>query len=179
QYSGCEYDSEKGEFSLTSLGHTFKVTFPEGKVTFQQSGVPPLFSWQLIMLNYLGRADGTPLTRIPISYRELENGQVFFPAFQRESIQPLASRFAANQKDQLTYAFQTLGAQMDSQADVSGLFWFLPRFPVQVKIWLPDEEMGGSANILYDAAANCYLHTEDIAVAGNLITNFLIKTAIV
>lgn len=38
-----------------------------------------------------------------------------------------------------------------------------------------DEEIGGSANILFDASADCYLHTEDIAAAGNLVSYFLIK----
>jgi len=44
-----------------------------------------------------------------------------------------------------------------------------------VKIWMKDEELPGSANILFDSSANHYMHTEDIALAGELVVEFLIK----
>lgn len=38
-----------------------------------------------------------------------------------------------------------------------------------------DLEMDGSANLLFNASANHYLHTEDITALGSIIISFLIK----
>lgn len=175
--SGCSFNEGKQVITVPSLNQNIEVHYPGGESNFVGTQIVPAFSWRLIIINYLGRADGIPLSGKPVSYREVENGPVFFPAFQRETILPLNHRLALEEETTIKEAFLTLGAVLGGQGDVSGVFSFLPRFPVQVKIWLPDEEMSGSANMLFDESANHYLHTEDIAVAGNLITQFLLKIA--
>lgn len=173
--SGSIFDPGNSTITLQSLGQWIDVRFPEGKISFSNSSHSPVWNWRLLILNYLSRADNTPTFNRLISYRELESGQVFYPAFLRESIKPLVRRLSQEPVDQITQACLKLGARFGEKADVCAVFDFLPRFPVTVKIWLKDEEIGGSANILFDAGANHYLHTEDIAVAGNLVSYFLIK----
>ena len=173
--SGSIFDPERSRITLQSLGQWLEVDFPGGNIRFARSSLCPVWPWRLVVLNYLWRADDTPVSRRLISYRELENGQVFYPAFARESIQPLVKKFSQAPPDNIRQAFRELSAGLRDGADVCGVFDFLPRFPVTVKIWLEDEEIGGSANILFDATANHYLHTEDVAVAGNLVSYFLIK----
>ena len=68
-----------------------------------------------------------------------------------------------------------LGGTTRREADADCTLYPLPYFPVRIKLWLPDDEMEGSANILFDAAANHYLHTEDIAVIGDLAAHYLVK----
>lgn len=173
--SGSVFIPERSVIRLNCLGQIIDVEYPGGRVTFAGSDLFPVWSWRLVILNHLARADGAPLACALISYRELENGQVFYAAFQRESIRPLAERLAEEPAGRIKEACLRLGARLEEKADVCAVFDFLPRFPVTVKIWLKDEEVGGSANILFDASANHYLHTEDIAVAGNLVSYFLIK----
>lgn len=173
--SGSVFDPKKAVISLKSMGQSIDVQFPGGKINFTNSSHSPVWSWRLIILNYLCRADNTPLLNQPISYRELENGHVFYPAFLRESIQPLAQKFSREPVENIKRAGLEMAARFEEKADVCAIFDFLPRFPVTVKIWLKDEEIGGSANILFDGSANHYLHTEDIAAAGNLVSYFLIK----
>lgn len=173
--SGSTFDPKKSTITLQSLGQWIDVKYPEGKISFSNSGHSPVWNWSLLILNYLSRADNTPVSNRLISYRELESGQVFYPAFLRESIKPLVSKISQEPADRIMQACLKLGARLEEKADVCAVFDFLPRFPITVKIWLKDEEIGGSANILFDAGANHYLHTEDIAVAGNLVSYFLIK----
>jgi hypothetical protein len=131
--------------------------------------------WRLVILNYLARADGTPPANRLISYRELENGTVFFPAFQRESIHSLNRWLQDKSPAVLTQALTHLGGIPCQGADLSMTIPALPRFPITLKVWFADEEMPGSANILFDATANHYLHTEDIAVLGGYASAFLVK----
>jgi len=173
--SGVEYDSAAGMFTVASFGQSISVSYPGGRVTFHGTSLLPVMGWRLVVLNYLGRADGTPLSGREISYRELENGMVFFNAFQRESIYPLTKWIAGQSPDTVVKAVAALGGTVRDDADITAVFQALPRFPVTVKLWFPDEELPGSANVLFDAAANHYLHTEDIAVIGGYASAFLIK----
>lgn len=172
---GAAYDREKSTITLSSMGQTLEVRHPGGEIFFSNSEQKPLWPWRLVLLNHLCRADGAALTGTLITYRELENGQVYYPAFRRESILPLAGSLAGESAEKIAKACLELGAVLEKNADVSARFTFLPKFPVTVKIWLKDEEMDGSANILFDASANNFLHTEDIAAVGDLVSYFLIQ----
>lgn len=135
------------------MGQPLKVKYPEGAISFGNTGQSPVWSWRLVILNYLSRADNTPVADKLIAYREVENGQVFYPAFLRESIKPLAKTLADRPVKQIEQACLKLSARLDTTADVCAVFDFLPRFPVTVKLWLKDEEVEGSANILFAASA--------------------------
>lgn len=175
QNSGTKFDPEKSVFTLLSLGQELNIKFPEGTIWFGGTNHTPLWEWRLIVLNHLARADDAPPAGSLIAYRETENGSVFNSAFYNMAIAPLIESISDKPAGKIKKACLELGAQLREGADVCTVFDFLPRFPVTVKIWLQDDELAGSANFLFDAGANHYLHTEDIAVVGSLIATFLIK----
>lgn len=173
--SNTTFDTGRGVFTVASFGQELEVTYPEGKVTFRGTSLTPLVGWRLITINYLARANGPEPDGYLISYRELENGHVFFAAFQRESIDPLASMISSYTASQVSEAAASMGGKPGGGSDFTFTCHALPRFPIVVKLWWPDEELPGSANILFDSTANNYLHTEDIAAAGNYASAFLIR----
>lgn len=173
--SGSDFDSERSIISLQSLGQGIDVHFPDGHISFSDSTLSPVWYWRFIILHYLSRADNAPLFHRFISYRELESGETFYPAFLRESIKPLADLIIRETAERVKLACHKLGDCLDDRADVSAVFFLLPRFPVRINIWSGDEEIEASANILFDLSANHYLHTEDIAAAGHIVSSFLIK----
>lgn len=172
--SGTYFNPENSVFTVTSLGQTLEVRHPQGEIHFSGSTLSPLWSWRLIILNHLARADATPLTGSLVTYKELDGGYIFFPAFYKMNIVRLMDSLSGKSLHRVKYACLALKALLKDAADLSAVFLFLPRFPVMLKLWLPDEEMAGSANMLFDERANHYLHTEDIAVVGSLIVDFLI-----
>lgn len=172
--SGAAYNPKTSLFTVKSFARDILVHYPSGQTTFTNSELP-LMGWRLVILNYLVRADGTPLSDRLISYRELENGNVYFPAFQRESILSLSRWLEGKSPDLLGQALTNLGGVLCTGADLAAVIPALPRFPITLKIWFSDEELPGAANILFDATANHYLHTEDIAVIGGYASVFLIK----
>lgn len=168
----AHFNPVKSFFILDSLGQQLKITYPEGDVTFVQNGQKPLWSLRLLALNYLGRADNMGLSNRLISFRETENGSVFYPAFYRESIAPLA-KISQEPLTLIEKASCRLGGRLEKAGDIIINLDFYPRFPVTVKLWPPDDEIEGAANILFDANANHYLHTEDIAAVGDIVSEFL------
>jgi len=173
--SGAVYRPELSIITLQSLRQSIDVYFPDGKVVFSDSDLSPVWPWRLIILNYLYRADNTAVSNRLISYRELEGGGLFFSTFVRYNIEPLTRAFSNQPPEQIERACLKLANNIERKNCISAVFSFLPRFPVTVQIWPHDEEVGGSTNILFDASANQYLHTEDISAVGDMVSYFLIK----
>lgn len=172
--SGTTFDPTGSSFIVPSLGQELVVRYPEGTVRFRGTVYTPLWSWRLIVLNHLARADNAALTGSLIPYKELEAGYLFNPAFLKMACVPIVDCFAHKPVDVIKNACSALNAVFKEEGDVCAVFQFLPRFPITLKFWLSDAEIPGSANFLFDAAANSYLHTEDIAVAASLISTFLL-----
>ena len=173
--SGTRFDRESACFTLQSMGQELTIQHPEGTVYFSGTGIAPLWGWCLIILNHLARADDAPLAGRLITFREVESGSLFNPAFEKRSLLPLIDLLTAQPLDKIKNACLSLGGSLQDGADLCARFNFLPRFPLVIKGWLPDDELAGAANMLFDANANHYLHTEDIAVMGALAADFLIK----
>jgi hypothetical protein len=172
--SGCLFDSNLSAFFVTMLNHPFTVSYPEGLVKYLGGSLEPHFVFQLVMLHYLARADGTALSHTFIPYRLLSGGNSYERAFQKRAVQPLAEVFG-NCPEKLLTAAAPLGGQFYKKNTVSGtLLHLFPRVPLLYRIWAGDEEFPAGANILFDSAANHYLHTEDLAVAEN-VTELLVR----
>lgn len=170
--SGATYNSEQSLFVVKSFGQELSVTFPGGDVYFLGTDTPPLIDLCLEVINYLARADGYPLSGSLISYRELVDGYVYYPAFHRESISLLSSSLPGKNPELFAQAARQLGGSIIEGADMACVINPLPLFPVTIKLWFPDDEMEGSSNILFDSSANHYLHTEDIAAIGDMLSGF-------
>ncbi len=173
RWSGGMYRPDFSSLLLSSLGQLLQVELPQGEVYFKGTQQKPLWQWRLITTNYLGRAHGTPLAGNLISFRELEGGGTFLPAFQKSAIARLVKIAEENSIADINNACLQLGGELGSRGDAGALLHFYPRFPVTVVFWKGDEEIVSSANLLFDETANHYLHTEDIAVVGELVAYFL------
>ncbi len=173
--SGVHFDNTCSLFRITSFGQKLLITYPEAKITFEGTKHSPPFPWCLCIINSLTRADGSLLSNSLISYRELQDGHVYYPAFKREAIDRLAKWSRSKSLDKLKQTSEELGGTLEEGADFCCTLKLLPHFPIIIKIWFPDHELDGSANILFNSTANHYLHTEDIAAAGEMVANFLIK----
>lgn len=171
--SGC-LDYDGNFFTITCLNHIFRVSYPTGLVTYENTHLQPSFALQLMMLNNLSRADGTPLTYNFIAYRHLEGGSAFYDAFYKTAITPISSHFG-REPALLTEAAKAFGGIPFAQSTGTAvLLYLLPRVPLLFQLWPGDEEISAQANILFDHTANHYLHTEDLA-ASDYVSRLLIE----
>ncbi len=162
-----------GTILLPCLGHLFEVEHPAGRVRFAGTDLEPNGTLLIVILNHLARADGAPLEGRPISYRELPAGEVFWRAFVRYSIEPLAGHFGTR-AERLPVAARPLGGEsIQTKADFSVRLPFFPRLPLIVQVSAADDELPGAANILFDASAPHYIHTEDAAAVGSYVGHLL------
>ena len=170
---GGMYRPESSSILLPSLGQLLKVDYPGGDITFKETEIKPLWQWRLLAINYLGRANGIPLSGEFCSFRDLEGGNAFQPAFVNQTISRVSRLADAKNPADLNNACLQLGGELHGRGDAGANINFFPCFPVTVIMWKGDQEISASANILFDQTANHYLHTEDVAVVGDLIADFL------
>lgn len=174
-HTGTAYDFEEGCFAFDSMGREARVTYPGGEAYWAADGKALSMDWHLIAINYLARGDGRPLTGRLISYRELDGGKVFFPNLKEKTIDRLAAVLGPRPSPDIQRVFALYQGTPVEGCDLGATFYLFPCFPVTVKLWLADDEFPPSANILFDAAAGGYLHTEDIAAAASIVANCLLR----
>lgn len=174
--AAVSYDEAAREFRFQSFGESLVVSLPECRVTFAGTDDIPILEWRLCALHYLGTADGAALSGELAHFRKMPGGNPYEPAFKKRSVNILRGTICNKPAQNIKPVCEALGGRLlQGNADVHAVFDFAPRFPINVQIWTRDEEMEGSANILFDARAGSYLPTEDMAVTASVISRFLMK----
>jgi len=128
-------------------------------------------SWLMIpVLHYIIYGLGTPVSGKWASFRELKDGMVRNPLFEQRCEKPL-KRVA----DEYTDFFKDLldifdGSQVDNlfESDISIVLHLLPKIPMLICYWKPDDGMDSSFHLFFDATATDNLHIDSLytIVAG-------------
>ncbi len=171
----CEPSDEGWLINLPYLGGRYRVRCPEVEILAIE-GAAPTARDKLIMLHYLITARGTPPTGRPVTFRELPEGNVYFPTFNQRSMRPVMDRFGKD-PDQLVRVAAVMGGRRVEQGDVGVAIDALPRVPVTYALWKGDEEFPAQGNVLFDANITDYLPTEDITVLCETIAWRLVRSA--
>lgn len=172
--SKAKFDGENNVFYFESFGRYFSISFPEGQVYYYSSNDQPEISYRLILLNYLSNSKNLPLTQNWVSYRELPQGNVFFPAIKTHVLDTLAKFYEGCDKNQLQNNLSKIGFSLaTSKADLAAKAFFAPRIPVLIQFWEGDEDVPSSCRILFDSSIEYHLHIEDIAVLCSIIKNLV------
>ncbi len=161
QRAGAELDKESSAIILPFINQEYRVDHPSGKIT-APDGSPASQYLAIIILHYLSTADGTPLTGRWIAYRHLPGGDIYIDPFKKRAINPFLKTFG-DRPEQFREAAGAIGGYEVSMSGISMVIPVLPRVPICFVLWPGDEEIGSSANILFDEAAPSYLPTEDYA----------------
>lgn len=176
QRSGADLLGRQGgqEYHLKLLGREYSVPLPEALVYDSSTGALAGVSATLIVLHYLATADGSPVRREWILFRNTPGGDIYEGAFRRQCIEPLVAAFGRD-PETLSRGAEALGGARSSMGDLSYVFQALPHLPMACVLWLPDEEQGAEVSLLFDAVAPSYLPTEDLAALGRTLAFSLIR----
>jgi len=169
-------DDSTGQFRIAFWSAAYHLHWPDGTVTRSSDQAEPDVATRLLLTHYLLTADGVPMASKWIAFRNLSGGLGYDAAFQRRAGLPLAKSFGTNQAA-FEVASHLLSGERLHFGDAAFCFRLLPRVWLAVVLYVADDEFPASVNVLFDAAANHYLPTEDLAVLGGMLAGRLIKTA--
>ena len=128
---------------------------------------------QILILHYLAGAGNAQVSNRLATFREFEGGAIYYPAFKARAIDMIVKAFGAS-PDVLKHIGHVLRAEPVSTGDVGFRIHFFPKLPIVVVLWLGDDEVSPSANILFDANAGKMLPTEDLSVVGGAAIRWLV-----
>ena len=170
------FDKTTQTFTVSVLNQEYRVSLTDKKI-HHPGGVANEHvhgAITVLLLHYLINARSTTLKNKLITYRELPDGMVFYNAFRSIAIQPIANKFGYDPEG-FAKAAEAIGGKKVEHAEVAYEFYIFPRVPVTYLLWVGDDEIPGSANILFDTSASEQLHTEDLAEVGEVITHHLLE----
>ncbi len=164
----------RGHFEVPLLQRRYRISWPDLQVRDLADGSEPSYVVQLLLLHYLLTSDGIALRRQWVSFRDLPDGRVYYPAFREGSEALLVERFGDNPV-LLAAAAEALGGRPADLGDHGFVFQVLPRLPLAVLLWEGDEEFPPEVRILFDSTAANYLPTEDLAVIARYLSISLLR----
>jgi hypothetical protein len=108
------------------------------------------------LINYLIDAKNVPLRGRWVSQKDLKGGEMFFRGPHLFPVRSLEHKFG-NDGDRFLEAGKKCGGKYVPGGDVSFQVMALPRIPIQVLLWLADEDFPARTTFLFDATIEEHL----------------------
>jgi len=173
--SGAERQPD-GSILLRYLNENYSLDIPSASVCLVSGTRQVSLRDKILLLHYFVNAKGTPPQMKQLTYRDLPGGLVYFPTFQKRTIDNLVE-FFGDRPPLLIKAGAVLSAVNAYMGDASLTVTALPRVPVTIIMWRGDGELPPGGNLIFDAGITDYLESEDVTVVCETITWRLINYA--
>lgn len=132
------------------------------------------------VLNYVIDGGGTPVSGKWVPLRELPNGQTWYRLFAQRCEKPL--KMVA---DTYTDLFEDMihifnGRQVEDHydSDISLVLYPLPKVPILICYWKPEDGLESSLTIFFDATAEDNLNIESVYMLGTGLVRMFEKLAL-
>lgn len=176
--AGANYEKGEGGESLTLyfLREPYTIQFPQMEFHSPSQKVVSLVI-RILLLHYLIRADGKPLTGKWVAYKDIPGGLLYAGVFARRVTEPLERRFGKAARPFKETGIRSGGESVEI-GDASFILHAFPYVPLQYILWEADEEFPPSVQLLFDASVDHYLALEDMVVLGQITTGRLINRSL-
>ena len=156
----------KEGIELNFLSQKIKITFNPYRF---MTSLPYSEKMELFILHYLLFARLVEPRGEWISFREVPSGTFYYPSF-RKRCEEVLERIIPGKEERWKNLMEEWHAR---EEDDSYRLQVLPRIPVRISYFPPEEELPSRVTILFDSTISLHLPTEDIAIMGELITGFV------
>jgi Domain of unknown function (DUF3786)/Putative Fe-S cluster len=169
-------DFNNGQLRLKIMGKDFSID-AQGKISTSIH----VNGWVAIpFLNYIVSGKGVQPSGNWVTFRELKDGKEFYPLFQKrceEPIKQIADGYA-DLFDDLIHLFSGEQVKEQFKSDISVVLYPLPRVPIMICYWLPEEGLASSLNLFFDDTADKNLHINAIYTLGAGLTQMFEKISL-
>jgi len=129
------------------------------------------------LLNYILFSKGEDIAGRWVPFRELEQGKTWNPLFERRCEQPL-KQIADNHGElfeDLISMFSGVSSFNNFSSDISVVLYPLPKVPILVCYWRPEEELESRLHLFFDDTAEMNLPIESLFTLGTGLVRMLEK----
>jgi len=173
--AGAVYEKGKDEEKITLefFSEPYAIQFPQVGFHSPSKKVVSLVT-RILLLHYLIRADGYPVTGKGVAYKDIPGGLLYVGVFARRATEPLQRRFGKSARSFKETGIRSGGEPVEI-GDASFILHAFPRVGLQYVLWEGDEEFPPSVQLLFDASVDHYLTLEDVVVLGQVTAGRLIN----
>jgi hypothetical protein len=174
-----EYNPEAQSYRLQILNRGYDISPAKRSIkpaeSFQEQA--PDFHLQLAALNYLIGAKDLPLIGKWTAETQFPSGPLFFRGPHKMPTHKLEKAFGRNQ-DGFASLSRSHGGKAVDGGDSAFEFFFFPRLPVRLILWLADEEFPARMVFLFDRSANQHFKLDGLWAVGKALANQLLQNVL-
>jgi len=166
-------DTGRGTVMVTCLGKDFEIE-ASGAIS-SQCHTHAWFSVPL--LNYVLFSEGKEPVKKWVPLRELEQGGKWGPLFEQRCERPLKQIADAHADlfEDLITMFSGASSADDFSSDIAVVLYPLPRVPILICYWRPEDDLESRLHVFFDATAEKNLPIESLFTLGTGIVRMLEK----
>jgi hypothetical protein len=132
------------------------------------------------ILNYIIHSAGIPVSGNWVPFRELKSGRAWYRLFEQRCEKPLkkvADAYTGLFEDML-HIFNGRQVENHYASDISLALYPLPKMPILVCYWNPEDGLDSSLNMFFDSTAEENLNIESIYAIGTGLVRMFEKIAL-
>jgi len=132
------------------------------------------------LLDYILNGQGLRPSGNWVSFRELKEGQERYPLFQKRCEAPM-KRVADTYPDLFDDLVRIFGGKQVArqfESDISVVLHPLPRVPIMICYWLPEDGLESTLNVFFDDTADDNLAIGSVFTLGTGLTQMFEKLAL-
>ncbi len=152
------------KLTLKVLGKDFSVD-ADGNL-FSEIHINP---WVAVpFLNYVLHSQGLPVMNQWVPFRELKDGRDHYPIFKKrcEDVLKEVADTYPDLFDDIIHLFSGKPVAKQFESDISVVLHPLPKVPVMICYWLPEDDLGSSLSVFFDVTADKNLDTDSVFTLG-------------
>jgi len=166
---------ENGRLIVKMMGKDFSIN-PDGMISTEIHVNP----WVMApFLNYVLNGEGLDPIGAWRSFRELAEGRERYPLFQKrceEQMKQVADSYT-DLFDDMVHIFSGRQVAAEFESDISVVLYPLPKLPIMVCYWRPEEGMASSLNVFFDQTADRNLDIGSIFSLGAGLSQMFTRLA--
>jgi Domain of unknown function (DUF3786) len=163
------------KIGLRYLGRELFLSFPQETIEPSNGSDPVSLREEILILHYLEKAAGTPLTGKWISFAEIPGGTFYHPVFLQRCKAPLVKYFGESPESLLSVAVDEVRGEPWSMGDAGVKIQAFPFVALGLVLWKGDTEFPPDGNVLFDSSITGYLPAEDVVILAETVVWKLIK----
>ena len=137
--------------------------------------------WVVVpFLSYVLYGKGLPVAGNWVSFRELKDGQERYPLFQKRCEAPMkrVADIYTNLFDDLVHIFSAKQVEEQFESDISVVLQPLPKVPIMICYWRPEDGLKSSLNVFFDETADENLDIGSVFTLGAGLAQMFAKLAL-
>jgi hypothetical protein len=164
-------ECSKGQVAFKCLGKDIRVDTSGNIITDIH-----VHSWLAVpVLSYIAEGAGLPVSGKWVPFRELKGGKKWYRLFGQRCEKPL-KKIADTYTDlfeDMMHLFNGKPVENHYASDISLVLYPLPKVPMLICYWKPEDGLESSLNLFFDATAEENLNIESLYTLGaGLVTMF-------